>query len=478
LKFKFFFLLIIAVLIAACTESKQDKFDAYLKYCYSNHMFNGTILIIEQGDIIYENSFGLADFKTKRELTNSSAFYLASVSKQFTSMAVLILKEQGKLALDDPIQKYFPDYPDFAQNVTIRHLLTHTSGIHDHFALGSYKPDLTNQEVYDLLIQQDSLQFNPGTEYRYSNGAYVLLAMLVEKASGQPFHIFMREQIFGPLGMERTLVYDESKPEIADRAIGFTTAGERADYDILTSGAGGIYSTTEDLARWDRALYSGILVSKATLEEAYTPYTLADGKSTDYGFGWSIESLPDEKILHHSGGLAGFRTYIERHIRNHNAIIFLTNIGSDINQIRKDLRQILLDGTFEYPKIPADLAIEKFLAQKDRNQWPEFIDTLYQNNNGKYDFNESGVNELGYRLIEKNLLSEAIAVLQLNVKLFPDSANVYDSLGDAYKAAQKTDLAIKNYSIAVELAQRQNHPALETYRNNLHLMQSMVKKVK
>ena len=169
---------------------------------------------MENDKILYTNSFGYANFKTQEKLTAEYAFYLASVSKQFTTMAIMILKEKGSLDYDNSLSDYFPEFPQYAEKVKIKNLMSHTSGIGDHFELGAYKPDLTNADVLELLISQDSLNFEPGSKYQYSNGAFVLLALIVENVSGMPYHTFMKENIFTPLGMNNTLVYDESKPLI------------------------------------------------------------------------------------------------------------------------------------------------------------------------------------------------------------------------------------------------------------------------
>ena len=196
-------------------------------------MFNGTVLVSKGDEVIYRKAFGFADLETNKELVPESSFYLASVSKQFTTMAVMILKEQGKLSYDDKLSQYFPDFPSYADSISIEHMMTHTSGIPDHYGLNAYKKGLNNEDVYQLLIKQEKLDFSPGSRFRYSNGGYVLLSMIVEKASGQPFHEFMEAAIFSPLGMDKTLVYDQSEPEVTNRAIGYNATGKKDDYEIF-----------------------------------------------------------------------------------------------------------------------------------------------------------------------------------------------------------------------------------------------------
>ena len=151
--------------------------------------------------------------------------------------------------------------------------------------------------MLEILLEVDNPDFSPGNRFSYSNGGYVLLSMIAEKVSEKPYHQFMNEEIFEPLGMKQTLVYDHSKPVISNRAVGYNGAGEKADYDILTTGAGGMYSTVEDLFRWDRALYTEKLISAATLEEAFTPFMLNDGTTSNYGYGWGITKLENNEIM-------------------------------------------------------------------------------------------------------------------------------------------------------------------------------------
>lgn len=330
------------------------KIDELMQYSYENGMFNGVVLVSQDGKAIYKNALGYADKDNNRKLNKASVFYLASVSKQFTTMAIMILKEQKKLSYNDKLSQYFPEFPEYANNVTINQLMTHTSGIPDHYRLGAYKKGLTNKDVIELLVKQKQLDFQPGEEFSYSNGGYVLLSLIVEKVSGMPFHKFMETNIFKPLGMNNTLVYDESTPTINNRAVGYNQAGELDDYEILTTGAGGMYSTVDDLHLWDQALYTEKLVSKSTLEEAFTPAMLNNGASTNYGFGWGISEKDGKKIVEHSGGLSGYRTFIKRNLDNNSSYILLTNHGDAFNDygIQNALDNILEGKPYTLPKNP------------------------------------------------------------------------------------------------------------------------------
>lgn len=331
---------------------QAQKIDKYMQKLHEIGQYNGTVLVAENGQVIYKNAFGYADFATKRKLRTDSPFYLGSVSKQFTTMAVMMLAEEGRLSYDDSLHIYFPDFPEYGRGVTIRHLMTHTSGIADHFSLGIYRPGLNNADVYEALNRQSALAFAPGEKYAYSNGGYVLLAMIVEKVSGQSLHRFMKKNIFKPLKMRNSLVFHPKSGKIRARALGHKATGEPDDYVIFTTGAGGLYSTIEDLLKWDQALYTDRLVSPATLAEAFEAYQLKDGTLTDYGFGWRIgTNNQGGKIVGHSGSLNGFRTFIERDLQNRRTILLLTNhTNLQLKRIVEALWQIQSDQPYTTPK--------------------------------------------------------------------------------------------------------------------------------
>lgn len=445
-------ILLVSVSGFSSSTSKIKKIDQFIHQCYQKDMFNGTILVAEKGKILYKNALGLANFATKEKMKIQSVFYLASVSKQFTTMAIMMLAEKGMLSYEDRLSKFFPDFPSWANRVTIRHLMNHTSGVPDHFRLGISKPDLTNADVVKALGKQESLQFDPGEKYQYSNGGYVLLAQIVEKVAKTPFHLFLKKNIFSPLGMTHSLVYDESKPAIQHRAIGCSAFGEKSDYNILTMGPGGIFSNIEDLFKWDQALYGEKLIKQKTLAEAFTPGTLNNGKKTTYGFGWGISERDGEKIVAHSGGLAAFRTFIGRRLHSKDTIILLTNNeNNEINRIAAALANILSDKPYQLPKIPIGRAISKSVKTGGIEAAIKRYYALKKKHQKEYRFRENELNELGYSLMAEKRVKAAVKIFKLNVKEYPAAWNVYDSLGEAYMTLGQTELAIKNYEKSVQL---------------------------
>ncbi len=303
-----------------------------------------SIMVIYKGNKIFNRGFGLANLKTKRQLNSHSNFYLASVSKEFTTMAIMILHDRGLIGFDDPVKKYLPGLPSYYKNITVRNLMTHTSGVPDYYALLGYSHNfsgITNKDVWNLLLKQDSLNFKPGTKFQYSNSGFVLLSMIVSKVSHESFAKFLKKNIFNKIGMKNTLVITPSVKNIPNKATGYakdsTGRYKIDDYDQFTTGAGGIYSNTADLYRWDQSLYTNKLVKKSTLNEAFTNQQLNNGEKINYGFGWFIGKfkngkLKGTKFVYHTGALDGFRNLIFRIPSLHFSYIVLSNTGQDFSK--------------------------------------------------------------------------------------------------------------------------------------------------
>ncbi len=312
--------------------------------------FNGSILIVKEGVPIYENTLGFADFETREPLDGEMPFYLASLAKQFTAMGIMMLVEEKKISYEDKLTRFFPIIPVVYKDITVHQLLTHTSGIKDYFKLGVMKPGLKNMDVYKALFEVNKLDFEPGLKYKYSNSGYVLLAMIIQIASGQLYENYMSERIFGPLNMNHSFVLTErTRQKILVR--GYTAKLKPNDYNLFTYGDGGVFSTAADLLLWHNALENNELVSAQSLLEAYTPVELANGQKRRYGYGWEIGNNLYGKLVFHTGGLAGYRTYIERQLDASNVIILLTNTSNEhILEIRNKLVKILDDRPYVLPE--------------------------------------------------------------------------------------------------------------------------------
>jgi CubicO group peptidase (beta-lactamase class C family) len=461
-------LVMLSMLSQSCaTGSEASKIDELLTYCYENDIINGTVLVAREGEVVYKKAFGYENFNNMEALTPVSAFSIGSVSKTFTSMAVMILKEENKLQFDDKLADYFPEFP-YANQITIRHLLNHQSGIPRYINFGRFRvkgrpgdfiDDITNEDVFEFLVQLDSLSFTPGEKYSYTNSGYVLLAMIVEKVSGQPFYTFMKENIFDPLDLKHTLVWNATKPEIPNKTTGYDPFGEKDDYNILTYGDGGIYSTVEDLYKWDRGLYTEKIISQETLKEAFTPPTLNDGTTqvsasgSSYGFGWIIKRDSVHNVVFHDGGFNGFNAIFYRELDRKEVIIFLTNKGTpwQLYPIHEAVIDILDGESYEFPPIPIAITVKPLIDEQGITESTHRYHELREAHPARYDFSERQLNSLGYYYLEKQKFSEAKVLFQLNIDMYPHSANVYDSYGEACMLNGDYDEAIRNYERSLEL---------------------------
>ena len=306
----------------------QSSVDALMRD-YSGDVPGASVLVLRDGEPLLQRSYGLADLEAHVAATPRTNFRLASVTKQFTAAAILLLAEDGKLSLDDPLRKWLPSLPAATDPITLRQVLSHTSGLVDYEDVMA--PDATEQvhdiDVLHLLETQDRLYFAPGTDYRYSNSGYALLALVVGKASGKDFATFLRDRIFQPLGMAHTVAYEEGISTVADRAYGYSLVDgrwTRTDQSSTSAvlGDGGIYSSIDDLAKWDAALYDDRLLSAASRELAFTAHTKTGEPDVDgYGYGWRIHG----EVLWHSGETMGFRNVIVRWPQRHFTVVVLSN---------------------------------------------------------------------------------------------------------------------------------------------------------
>ncbi len=269
----------------------------FMRTLYERGQFDGAVLVGGRNGVIYQHAFGVADRSRHSQFKTDTQSCLASVSKPFTALAVLGLVRNGTMHLDDHISQYVVTLPAAFQPVTIRHLLTHTSGVPDYGNLNIEHPQLTSAEVIQALRKIDHLQFPAGEKYEYSNSGYVLLSAAVEKVTGVAFPAYLQARFFGPLGMTKTFVLTDDLQKSSSVARGYNSFGALDDYDEFVTGDGGIYSTIGDLYLFDRALYGEGFLSKAERTQAFTPGRVRVGTTT-YGFGWNIdETVPGKRNL-------------------------------------------------------------------------------------------------------------------------------------------------------------------------------------
>lgn len=362
---KYILYLCLFSLLVSCSPEKEDhrlgQIDEYLSGQSKYFKFNGNVLVAERGEIIYEKSFGLADFDSNRQLNDSSVFELASVSKQFTAMGILLLEQKGVLSLQDSLRKFFPELP--YSGITIHHMLTHISGLPDYMDVMDEKWDRTriagNADIVALLAQEKpEAHFKPGTKWEYSNTAFALLASIIEKVSGQSFKAYMQENIFDPLKMADTRVYNtrRSGERIENYAFGYIWSDSLnkhvlpdsvPDLDFVRyldgiQGDGIINSTTADLLKWDRALANHEGLPSAAIDKLLSRHSLVDTTSNVYyGYGVMLEDSEYGKQVAHGGGWPGYATYLTRYADRDVTIIVLSNNNAASPRISNAIAALL-----------------------------------------------------------------------------------------------------------------------------------------
>jgi CubicO group peptidase (beta-lactamase class C family) len=293
-----------------------------LMHDYEGERPGASVLVLRDGEVVFRKAYGLADVENRIAATPETHYRLASVSKQFTAAAILTLADRGKLSLDDPIRKYLPSLPSATDAITIRHLLTHSSGLIDYEDVmpATTTAQLKDADVLRLLESQTSLYFAPGSGYRYSNSGYALLALIVEKVSGRSFARFLRDDIFLPLGMNTTVAHEEGISTVPQRAYGHTGT-LRTDQSLTSAvlGDGGIYTSVDQLVPWLLALDRG------KFAEASVPRVQTDVEGMSYGYGWRIHTHNGRGVVSHTGESIGFRNALVRFPYEGISVVVLTN---------------------------------------------------------------------------------------------------------------------------------------------------------
>ncbi len=379
-----------ALILFACNSNKETKntatqLDEYLTAQSTHYRFNGNVLVAENGKIVFQKSYGYADFDTRRMLNDSSVFELASVSKQFTATAILLLKDKGKLKLTDSLRQYFPELP--YAGISIYQMLTHTSGLPDYEEAMNKKWDhskiaFNNDMITFLSKEKLPVLFAPGTKWTYSNTAYALLASIVEKVSAQSFSEFMAQNIFQPLQMNHTRIYNTRrslKDTIANYGYGFVyndslkkhlMPDSVADLKFVIyldgiQGDGVVNSTTADLLKWDRSVKNHTLLSEATQNEMLKEQAMVDtAKKSHYGFGVFMEKTDLGYVISHSGGWPGYTTYLARNVDKDQTFIVLSNNSSPSPAISTALQHILNGKPIVMPYQHKEITMDSVIMQQ------------------------------------------------------------------------------------------------------------------
>lgn len=378
MRVSFFGFIVSVALMSACSASPEEKqikeekkqaekdslalvydpaeadmeIDAFMRNLHQKSGFNGNVLVAKKGEIIYQNTFGWANYLMRDSLKIDSKFELASVSKPFTAIGVLKLVEEEKLSLEQTVNDFFPDFP--YSDITIKQLLSHRSGLPNYvYFVENHWPDrkkgMSNTDAMDLLIQHKPNRYgSPDGRFHYNNSNYMVLASIVEKVTGENFAVYMKEKIFNPIGLKNTAVLSRAVYEkIPTDVIGHDKIWRRSvvqDYLDGPVGDKGIYSTIHDLYLFDIALREGRVLDKALLDSSYVPRNDARRGLFSYGYGWRTFSPPNNQVVYHTGWWHGFKSLYVRDLDNDITIILLTNMAN--NSLNN------LDGLYKILKMP------------------------------------------------------------------------------------------------------------------------------
>ena len=458
-------LIVTSALLLLCqqpllAQDKVAKIQEVLTLAHKYRQFNGSALVAENGKVIYQGAYGMANMEWAIPNTPDTKFRLGSITKQFTSALIMQLVEQGKIKLDGKLSEYLPDYrKDIGDKITIHHLLTHTSGIPSYTDEPHFFADVSrNPYKVDEFVKKyasGDLQFEPGSKFAYNNSGYFLLGAIIERVTGKPYEQILKENILGPVGMKNT-GYDHYDTILPKRAAGYSKTPDgytNAPYlDMsIPYAAGSMYSTVEDLYLWDQALYTDKVISAKSKELMYKPFL------EDYAYGWNVKNASfkqnDQPVptISHGGGINGFATIIMRFPREKSLIVLLDNTGQQTEPLAQKIARILYAQPYELPKMSIVAMLGKTIKDKGIEAGVAQYRELKLKESARYDFGERELNQLGYSLLRSGKLKEAVEIFKLNVEAYPQSANPYDSLGEAYLNLNQKDLAVANYKKALEL---------------------------
>jgi CubicO group peptidase (beta-lactamase class C family) len=322
--------LLVAAALAQDVSKDVSRMDQVVQSYVSNKTFMGSVLVARGDEVLLSRGYGSANLEWNIPNSPSTKFRLGSVTKQFTAASILLLEERGKLKTDDPVKRFMPDAPAAWDKITIFHLLTHTSGIPNFTSFPDYRsqePFAATPETLVARFRDKPLDFQPGEKWSYSNSGYVLLGYLLEKASGESYEKFLQENIFGPLGMKDS-GYDSNSAIIPRRAAGYAPGKKGPEnagfiHMSIPFSAGALYSTTEDLLRWEQGLFGGKLLSAASLAKMTTPF------KEDYACGVAVHTVSGHKVIDHGGGIEGFHTFLAYYPEDKLTVVSLANLGED-----------------------------------------------------------------------------------------------------------------------------------------------------
>ena len=454
---------------AASAPENAAKMDHLVSQYADCCSFSGTVLVSDHDKVIFKKGYGLANREWNIPNTPDVKFRLGSITKQFTSMLVMQQVAKGSIRLDGHLSDYLPYYrQDTGSKVTVSQLLSHTSGIPSYtdgpkFFTEESRNYYTVEDFVKKFCSRD-LQFEPGTKFHYDNSGFFLLGAILEHVTGKTYEALLQENIFVPLGMKDS-GYDHYADILPKRASGYQqdfAVVENAPYlDMaLPYAAGSLYSTVEDLYKWDQALYADKLVPDELKQKLFTP------NLENYGYGWDIHTIPADEpgagqtMISHEGGINGFNTLEERLAGDHDLIVIFNNTpGANLEEMAKGIRAILYGREPTLPKRSLVPELGATAVNRGADAAVAQYRELKRTNPNGYDFDERALNQLGHILIGKRRNADAIAIFKLNVEEYPKSGKVYDGLAEAYAKDGQKQQAIANYRKSLELDPKNQNAA-------------------
>ncbi|WP_025665695.1 serine hydrolase [Aquimarina megaterium] len=462
--------LIICFVSSLQAQTINDKIEEMMQKHVELDQFSGTVLLAKEGKILYQKAFGDANKSYQIKNNIDTKFNIASMGKMFTGVSIMQLEERGKLNINDPVVKYLKDFP-FGNKITIHHLLSHTSGLSNYMRHKVYRANRGKRYVINDIIPfiyEQKLEFDiPGKKFAYSNSGMVVLGAIIEKISGQSYSEFITQNIFIPAKMNNTQMrfWDDV---VENRALGYlkSISGKYTNTIYTNSSPqsdGGILSTVKDMLKFDQALYTSLLINENSKKKLFTNVI----PKITYGLAFQVENKNNNRVVGHGGGLPGFSSYFSRYLDDKYTIIALSNYDMISRNIVYYIEDILYNKKYQLPKERLRFFIYSNKAKINNFNDLKDIENFVKIHN--YSLNHpQRLNLIAYEFMREKNTEFAIKLFKLNVHLFPDEANMYDSLGEAYENNEQFDLALKNYEKAVEVAKKQSHRLLNSFTNTLN----------
>jgi len=427
---------------AFAQSEKVEQIDSLIKWSNNIGLFNGNVLVVENGKTIYKASYGNTDVSGKIKLNDSHRFNIGSISKEFSAVSIMKLQEQGKLKLEDGISKFIPELPKWANNISIKNILQNTSGLPD---LNLDKVNTINDVLNDLKLL-NTLLFQPGTGYKYSNNNFVLQQIILERVTKMQYNSYAEKYLFKPCKMN----FAKMNPLNDEKNIAISFNDESVEFPISLSISGVAYATTGDILNWSKCLCNGKVINRQSLAKIGERFDLPNTQS---GLGITTFHKKGLVAFQHDGSAYNYRALLYSNLQENTTIILLENNGNEnIFDIANAIKSIVYEEKYDLPKKSFSI---RFRTELDSLKIDEFI-SLYNNiktsKSNIYDVkNETTLNSIGYYLLSNQRLDDGIAIFNLNIQLFPNSSNVYDSIGEAYYMKGDLNSSIFSYKKSLDI---------------------------